>query len=298
MGKRITRKDMEDYVFKLTGRRHRIPPRDSELWPEFCRGDDWDWGIAMLYVGRCQMCAYACEPSPGRQSMDKHLMLPRFLLCANHPDSPGQLRDVLPTEMCRNFARRLILPPRSKKAKSKPDRMTYPSDSRVRWIPLGDGRFALVDAADYERIGKHKWCVSNKQGVGYVMRRTKAGRTAYMHREVVGAPKGKVVDHVNHNTMNNRRCNVRTCTDRQNQANKGPLGGASGYVGVYRRDGRYEAGITWRGHHYYLGRFDDPVEAAKVRDRKARELLGPYAYLNFPGDFSKASRKGHRGGRR
>jgi hypothetical protein len=65
-----------------------------------------------------------------------------------------------------------------------------------------------------------------------------------MHREVTGAPKGQVVDHVNHNTMNNRRCNVRICTDRQNQANKRPHGGSTGYVGVYPRDGRYEAGIT------------------------------------------------------
>jgi hypothetical protein len=287
MTKQITRKQMEDQVFRMTGRRHKIPPRDSELWPMTCRGAQWDWGIAMLYVGRCQMCAYACEPSKGRQSIDKNFWLQRFLLCTNHPDSPGRLRDVLPTEMCRNFTRKRYLPSRSKKPKDEADRRTYPSDDRVRWIPLGDGRFAIVDAADYERLSKHKWCVSNKQGMGYVMRRTKAGRTAYMHREVTGAPKGKVVDHVNHNTMNNRRCNVRVCTDRQNQANKGPHGGSTGYVGVYPRDGRYEAGITWRGKHYYLGRFDDPIEAARARDRKARELLGPYAYLNFPEDFGR-----------
>lgn len=265
-----------------------MPPPDSELWPEECRGAEWNRGLAMLYMEKCQMCAHASQPSKGRRFLDRKLWLPTFLLCTNHPDSPGQLRDVMPTQTCRNFLQKQGFPDRSKKVKTQPDAMTYPSDGKIRRIALGHGRFAVVDVADYEWLSKYKWCASNKQGTIYAMRRTKKGKTVYMHREITRAPKGTVVDHIDHNTMNNRRCNVRVCTDRQNQANKGPHGGASGYVGVYPRDGNYEAGITWRGKHYYLGRFDDPVEAAKARDRKAYELHGPYAYLNFPEEAGKS----------
>jgi hypothetical protein len=56
---------------------------------------------------------------------------------------------------------------------------------------------------------------------------------------------------------------------------------------VYRKGDKWEAGITYRGEYLYLGLFDDEVEAAKARDRKAYELHGSYAYLNFPEDFRR-----------
>ena len=268
-----------------------MPPPESELWPEHCRGKNWTWEAARFYVGRCQSCAYSCQPSEGRRRLDKLANLPTLLVCTNHPDSPGRLREVLPTDMCRNFKAKLWLPERSKKAKPGSD-VTNPTpgseaDGEVRRIPLGHNLFAIVDAADYEELSKYKWCASNKRGTVYAIRRTQQGRTVYMHREIMRASKGSVVDHIDHNTLNNRRCNLRVCTQEQNYANMGPHGGASGYVGVYPRGKRWEAGITWRGEHFYLGRYDDPVEAAKARDRKAYELHGPYAYLNFPEDFAR-----------
>lgn len=284
--RKVENKAKEQRVAAAMWRRRGMwPPPDSELWPVMCRGPYWERSIARLYVGKCRMCAYASQPSKGQQFFNGKLLLPHYLLCTNHPDSPGQLRDVMETETCRNFQQKPWFPDRSKKARKEPDRATHASDDNVRQIALGHGRFAIVDAADYEWLSRYKWCASNKQGTIYAIRRTKKGKTVYMHREVTRAPKGTVVDHIDHNTLNNRQCNVRVCTDRQNQANKGPHGGASGYVGVYPRNGNWEAGITWRGRHYYLGRFSDPVEAAKARDRKAYELHGPYAYLNFPEDF-------------
>jgi len=148
--------------------------------------------------------------------------------------------------------------------------------------------FVIVDPEDFEELSRHKWCASRKGGgMVYAMRRDRRGRTVYMHRQIVRAPKGSIVDHKNCRIWDNRRCNLRVCTQRQNQMNKGPHGGSSGYVGVYPRDDRWEAGITSRGKHYHLGRFDDPVEAAKARDRKAYELHGPFAYLNFPQDYGR-----------
>jgi hypothetical protein len=110
------------------------------------------------------------------------------------------------------------------------------------------------------------------------------------------ASKGVVVDHIDHNTLSNRRCNLRLVTSEQNYANMGPHSGKSGYVGVYPRGRKFEAGITWQGEHFYLGRYDDPVEAAKARDRKAYELHGKHAYLNILQDFQRGQR--HAGSKR
>ncbi len=55
---------------------------------------------------------------------------------------------------------------------------------------------------------------------------------------------------------------------------------------MLRHGDKWEAGIRCQGKYHYLGLFEDEVEAAKARDRKAYELHGPYAYLNFPEDFS------------
>jgi len=60
---------------------------------------------------------------------------------------------------------------------------------------------------------------------------------------------------------------------------------------VYPKGNKWRAGITHRGKQYYLGLFDDPVAAAKARDRKAYEFHGPHAYLNFPEDLRRPGRK-------
>ncbi len=101
--------------------------------------------------------------------------------------------------------------------------------------------------------------------------------------------------HIDHNGLNNRRDNLRECTPRQHLAGRGPCGGVSCFVGVYRRRDKWEARIRCRGKIYYLGVFDDKVEAAKARDRKAYELNGEHAYLNFPEDFAHRRRSGRKG---
>jgi hypothetical protein len=160
----------------------------------------------------------------------------------------------------------------------------------VRRISVGQGLFATVDAADYRRINRHKWYAYRHGRKIYAVCRVR-GKTVYMHRMVMRPRKGRPVDHKDGNGLNNRRCNLRSCTAAQNRANARPCGGASGFVGVYRKGNKWRASITCRGVFYYLGLFADPVAAAKARDRKAYELNGPYAYLNFPEDFRRPRRK-------
>jgi hypothetical protein len=103
--------------------------------------------------------------------------------------------------------------------------------------------------------------------------------------------RGYIVDHKDGNGLNNCRDNLRVCTQRQNQANRRSDGGASRFVGVRRYGDKWRATIQYRGKVYHLGVFDDEVEAAKARDRKAWELHGEFAYLNFPKDYAHKRRR-------
>jgi hypothetical protein len=204
-----------------------LPPPDSELWPPYCRGKLWDWGIARFFVGRCQLCAYSCPPTPQRRRLDKLSGLPTFLICTNHPDSPGQLQEVIPTWMCRNFKAKSWKRPRVRPGPGHTSPSFDPSDPTLRRIALGQDLFATVDAADYRRINKHKWYAYRHGRQIYAICRTH-GKTVYMHRMVLRARPGTLVDHTDGNGLNNRRCNLRICNAAQNRANARSSGGAWG----------------------------------------------------------------------
>lgn len=266
------------------GRRVRVPPPESEVWPEQFRGKRWKSIYAILFAGKCQLCAYSCPLPKSRQLLDKWLGVARRLLCTNHPDCGGELREVLPIDTCRNFKAKSWLPPRSRLGKSGRCAKRKEPKGEVRRIPLGNGLFATIDAADYDRLSKYRWYASHHGPTTYARCRQKSKDT-YMHRMIMRPRKGQIVDHIDGNGLNNRRCNLRICTSRQNQANRGPCGGSSRFVGVFRNKDKWQAGIGYRGKSYYIGLFDDEVEAAKARDRKAYELHGEFAYLNFPEDY-------------
>jgi hypothetical protein len=267
-----------------------VPPADSTIWPEQYRGEKWKSVYGIMFQGKCQLCAYSFEQPKSRQILDRLHGQSRLILCANHPRCPGELMEVLPTETCRNFKAKQWQIFQPTHARKRPTPAIHESDPSIRRIPLGNGLFTIVDATDYEMVAKYKWYAVRK-GPTFYASCHKGGRTVAMHRMIMQARTGRIVDHIDGNGLNNRRCNLRVCTHRQNLANVRPRGGVSGFVGVYPCNGRWMAGIQYRGKHLYLGLFDDPVEAAKARDRKAYELHGPYAYLNRPQDF----RRGRRG---
>ena len=264
----------------------RVPPAESTIWPEQYRGKRWKSVYAILFAGRCQLCAYSCPLPKSRQLRDKWLGVTRLLLCTNHPSEPGELREVLPIDTCRNFKAKSWKRPKARPVRGRAHPATEETDREVRRIPLGKGLFATVDAADYEQLSKYKW-YAKRHGPTIYATCIKQGKVVYMHRMIMRARKGVLVDHIDGNGLNNRRCNLRLCTHQQNQANRGPCGGSSRFVGVHHHGDQWQAGIRCRGEYFYLGLHDDEVEAAKARDRKAYELHGEYAYLNFPEDFER-----------
>ncbi len=103
-----------------------------------------------------------------------------------------------------------------------------------------------------------------------------------MHREIMKAPKGKFVDHIDGNGLNNRRRNLCLCMTEQNLQNRRPLARTSQFKGVLYYADKWHAEITCWGKKTRIGAYDDEVEAATAYDRMAIELFGEFAYLNFP----------------
>jgi hypothetical protein len=268
-----------------------VPPPECDVWPEEYRGANWKPVYAILFAGTCQLCTHSCPLPRSRRLRDKWTGTTRLLQCTNHPNHPGEIEEVLPTDTCRNFKAKWWRRCRAKsrvRARSLP---TCRSERGAKRIPLGNGRFALVDPADFERISKYRWYAS-PHGRGFYAITLDSGLEVAMHRMIMGPRKGYVVHHLDRNGLNNRRDNLQVCTPRQHMAARGPMGGASRFVGVYRRgENRWEARIRCRGKVYYLGYFDDEIAAAKARDRKAYELHGEFAYLNFPEDYGLAARR-------
>lgn len=154
-------------------------------------------------------------------------------------------------------------------------------------ISLTRGQFALVDDADAETIGHFKWMAKPKQCAegGFYAQRTirPHGKkcTLYLHRAIVGAAHGQVVDHINGDGLDNRRENLRITDLSGNNSNR-RYAGSSGFRGVYKVGNRWRAILRARGGSFNGGYFDDPAEAARSYDALAFEHFGDLATLNFP----------------
>jgi hypothetical protein len=165
-------------------------------------------------------------------------------------------------------------------------------------IPLTQGKYAIVDDEDYDRVMQYKWVTQKvyKEGkiraTGWIADkgfRMKLARFVLL--PFYGASlSGKEIDHIDGDPLNNQRSNLRVCTRPQNQWNRGKQkNNTSGFKGVHwsKRAQKWHAGICYRGRKKSLGNFDDPVLAAKAYDKAARQFHGAFARLNFPDQEGK-----------
>ena len=211
-----------------------------------------------------------------RSAMQGFCLSRPILICSNKFGCEGKLYVVEPKSSCRNFQPERIFSCRQG--------ITLRYFEDVRYIPLTQGKFAIVDAEDYDWLSQYKWYAS-KQGTSFYACRVKGSTTVSMHREIMKAPKGLMCDHKNHNSLDNRKSNLRLCTRAQNQYNKcAKKNCLSRYKGVIlRRDCRkWSARIGFNYKRIHLGHFFDEIKAALAYDNKAIELFGEFAYLNFP----------------
>lgn len=143
-------------------------------------------------------------------------------------------------------------------------------------IPLTQNKIALISDVDFQLINRYKWFFCK----GYAMRSiNRWKKKILMHRLITNCPKGLEVDHINHNSLDNRRENLRICTATENHRNtmKHKVN-KTGFKGVnFRSDGKgFEAKIRFNGKKIHIGSFKKAEDAADAYDKKAKILFGNY----------------------
>ena len=129
------------------------------------------------------------------------------------------------------------------------------------------GYEVLISKCDLERIQSHNWCKAANQNKRVYFGYRAYGQNEkfiYLHRFIVDCPSGMEVDHVNMNTLDNRRENLRICSHARNNCNKRKYKtNTSGYKGVYWHKQRLKwvAEITSNRKKTYLGCFLTAEEA-------------------------------------
>ena len=154
----------------------------------------------------------------------------------------------------------------------------------MKEIQLTKGCVALVDDEDYDFISQWKWCVSN--AVYAVRRGSKIdgdlrGTIILMHRVIMHTPEGMSVDHIDGNSLNNCRSNLRNSTHSQNMFNKKLRSdSSSGIKGVQKHGNKWRVHIGYNGLRVRVGSYNSIDEAVAAYNQAALKYHGEYARLS------------------
>lgn len=165
------------------------------------------------------------------------------------------------------------------------------NDGDTCQILLTRGRVTIIDAIDYDRVSQYRWTASLHEGRAW---RAQASftdsegvrRRLSLHRFILDAPKGTLVDHRNGNPLDNRRSNLRFATPTQNSCNRRLRRPTHGFKGIFWFPPvkRFGARIMIHGKSYFFGYHATAEAAARAYDKAAIKLHGEFASLNFPED--------------
>lgn len=156
----------------------------------------------------------------------------------------------------------------------------------MKKITLTRGYSTLVDNEDFD-LSYYKWHFHDS-GKGYAassFEKKENHSKTFLHRVVfermssASIPSGMEIDHINGNSLDNRRSNLRMVTSSQNKFNKPKKSNnTSGYKGVswHKSSQKWRAEITVSGKRNFVGLFNFPEDAARARDIRAKELIGEF----------------------
>jgi len=161
----------------------------------------------------------------------------------------------------------------------------YRIDGNVVYLDVSTPKYpnieAMIDLEDLNKIFEYSKFYTNSYG--YV-RTTYKKKKLKLHRIIMNVTDSKIfVDHINHNKLDNRKCNLRLCNRSQNQMNrKINKNNTSKYKGVYwnKNANKWIARISINKKNIHLGCFNNEIDAAKAYNQYAIENVGEFALLN------------------
>ena len=148
----------------------------------------------------------------------------------------------------------------------------------MKKIKLTQGKFALVDDEDFEKLNKYKWYSTKPTSLYYAITFINK-RNIRMHRFILNPKREEEIDHIDGNGLNNQKINLRICTHSQNMTNhKIRRDNTSGVSGIYwnKCAKKWQAYIGFKNKIIYLGIFKTLKDARESRNLKERALFGEF----------------------
>lgn len=159
----------------------------------------------------------------------------------------------------------------------------------IGYICIGKEQWAMVDADDFDRVNSILWCAHYCESTNscYAINRKYceikgARKIIRMHRFVMNCPDDKFIDHIKHNTLDNRKSQLRVVTKSQNAMNIRSNNKSSGHTGVSwnKRENKWRSYIKINGYQKHLGYFIDKDDAIKARKDAEEKYFGEFSYDN------------------
>jgi hypothetical protein len=155
----------------------------------------------------------------------------------------------------------------------------------LKAIQLTCGVQTIIDDCDFHKFSKFKWRAAKTASGFYAAREVylgnKKSKAVLLHREITGCCKGFEIDHVNGDTLDNRRMNLRVCSHAENMRNRRlNRNNKSGFKGVVCHGNKWRAEIKHNGRKMHLGIFDKKEDAARVRRDAEIKLFGDFVRQN------------------
>lgn len=160
----------------------------------------------------------------------------------------------------------------------------------MKEIKAGSGRAAFVDDSDFDLVNSHNWQSHSHRRTFVVHRKRKMTdpqdlpKKIYLHRFILNAKKGQIIDHKDGNSLNNQKSNLRFCTNAENARNsRSRIGATSRFLGVSKHRtnrAKWVAQYQEYGKSYHIGIYESEVEAALAYNVAASFAFREFARLN------------------